>query len=84
MTVQPQNNNLSCLIDPTVTNINTLFVLSVARTNAGDNIDSFSYYYVWNFEMKYFNILIDWKSFFDLPVKNEEEQSLWKNYWNEK
>ena len=27
MTIQPQNNNLNCLIDPTFTNVNGLFVL---------------------------------------------------------
>ena len=42
MTVQPQNNNLNYLIDPTFTNVNRLFVLSFARDNAGDNRDSFS------------------------------------------
>ena len=36
MTVQPQNNNLNYLIDPTFTNVNRLFVLSFARNNAGD------------------------------------------------
>ena len=35
--------------------------------------DSFSHYYVPNVEIKDFNVLIDEKSFFDLPVKNEEE-----------
>ena len=39
----------------------------------GDNRDSFSDYYVTKVEMKDFNILIDGKSFFDLPVKNEEK-----------
>ena len=43
------------------------------RDNAGDNRDSFSDYYVIKVEMKDFNILIDGKSFFDLPVKNEEK-----------
>ena len=43
------------------------------RDNAGDNRDSFSDYYVTKVEMKDFNILIDGKSFFDLPVKNEEK-----------
>ena len=43
------------------------------RNNAGDNRDSFSHYYVPNVEIKDFNVLIDGKSFFDLPVKNEEE-----------
>ena len=33
----------------------------------------FSHYYVPNFRIKDFNVLIDGKSFFDLPVKNEEE-----------
>ena len=72
ITVQPQNN-LNYLIDPTFKNVNRLFVLSFTRNNAGDNRDSFSHYYVPNVEIKDFNVLIDGKSFFDLPVKNEEE-----------
>ena len=47
--------------------------MSFTRNNAGDNRDSFSYYYVLNVEIKDFNVLIDEKSFFDLPVKNVEE-----------
>ena len=35
--------------------------------------DSFSQYYTPNVEIKEFNVLIDGKSFLDLPVKNEEE-----------
>ena len=35
--------------------------------------DSFSDYYVPNFEIKDFDVLIGRKSFFDLPVKNKEE-----------
>ena len=73
MIVQPQNNNLNYLIDPTFTNVNRLFVLSFSRNNNTDNRDSFSDYYVPNVEIKDFNVLIDGKSFFDLPVKNEEE-----------
>ena len=73
MTVQPQNNNLNYLIDPTFTNVNRLFVLSFTRDNAGDNRDSFSDYYVPNVEIKDFNVLIDGKIYFDLPVKSEEE-----------
>ena len=45
----------------------------ITRNNAGHNRDYFSHYYVPNVEIKDFNVLIDWKSFFDLPVKNEEE-----------
>ena len=72
MTVQSNNNNLNDLIDPTFTNVNRLFVLPFTRNNAGDNRDSFSHYYVPNVGIKYFNVLIDGKRFFDLPVKNEE------------
>ena len=38
-----------------------------------DHRDSFSHYYVPNARIKDFNVLIDGKSFFDLPVKSEEE-----------
>ena len=74
MTVQPQNNNLNYLIDPTFTNVNRLFVLSFQRIAGEDNTikdctDSFSHYYVPNVRIKDFNVLIDGKSFFDLPVK---------------
>ena len=71
--IQPQNNNLNYLIDPTFTKINRLFVLSFARTATGDYRDSFSYYYVPNVRIKDFNDLIDGKNFFNLPVKNEKE-----------
>ena len=73
MTIQPQNNNLNYLIDPTFTNVNRLFVLSFERNIIGDNRDSFSDYYVAKVERKDFNALIDRKRFFDLPVKNEKE-----------
>ena len=73
MTVQPQNNNLNYLIDPTFTNVNRLFVLSFARNIIGDDRDPFSDYYVPNVEIKDFNVLIDGKIYFDLPVKSEEE-----------
>ena len=73
MTVKPQNNNLNYLIDPAFTNVNRLFILSFERNIIGDDRDYFSHYYVPNVEIKDFNVLIDWKSYFDLPVKNEEE-----------
>ena len=50
--VQPQNNNLNYLIDPTFTNVNKLFVLLFARTNAGDSRDSFSHYYTPSVDIK--------------------------------
>ena len=72
MTIQPQNNNLNYLIDPTFTNVKRLF-LSFSRNNNTDSRDSFSRQYVPNVEIKDFSVLIDGKFFFDLPVKNEEE-----------
>ena len=73
MTVQPQNNNLNYLIDPTFTKVNRVFLFSFAWNVRGNHRDSFSYYYVPNVEIKDFIVLIDGKGFFDLPVKNEEE-----------
>ena len=73
MTIQPPNNNLNYLIDPTFTKVNRLFVLSLVRNVEGDHRDSFSHYYVPNVRIKDFNVLIDGKRFFNLPVKYEEE-----------
>ena len=41
MTIQPQNNNLNYLIDPTFTKVNRLFILSFARNAEEDHRDSF-------------------------------------------
>ena len=46
MTIQPKNNNLNYLIDPTFTNVNRLFVLPFTRTDIHDHRNSFSHYYV--------------------------------------
>ena len=77
MSMQSNNNNLNYLVDPTFTKFNRLFVLLFERIEESnvkkDSRDSFSRYYVPNVEIKDFNVLIDGKSFFDLPVKNEEE-----------
>ena len=73
MTIQPQNNNLNYLIDPTFTNINRLFVLPFTRGDTRDYRSSFSNYYVPDTKIKDFNVLTDGKSFSDLPVENEEE-----------
>ena len=74
MTIQNNNNNLNYLIDPTFTNVNRLFVLSYERIEE-NNIykDSFSHYYVPKVQIKDFNVLVDGKRFFDLPIKNEEQ-----------
>ena len=73
MTTQPQNNNLNYLIDPTFTNVNRLFVLSFPRNNNTDSRYSYSNYYVPKAQMKDFNVLIDGRSFFDLPIKMKKK-----------
>ena len=70
MTNQTQNNNLSYLIDPKFTKVNRLFVLSFENE---DDRTSYSKYYVPNPQIKDFNVLIDGKNFFDMPIKNKEE-----------
>ena len=70
MTNQTQNNNLNYLIDPTFTKVNRLLVLSFENEN---DRTSFSKYYVPNVQIKDFNVLINGKSFFDMPMKNGEE-----------
>ena len=77
MTIQNNNNNLNYLIDPTFRNVNRLFALSFKRIEENnlkkDYRDSFSHYYVQKIQIKDYNVLIDGKSFFNLPVKTEEE-----------
>ena len=70
MTNQTKTNNLNYLIDPTFNKVNRLFVLSFENE---EDRTSFSKYYVPKVEIKDFNVLIDGKSFFDVPVKNKEE-----------
>ena len=73
MIIQSDNNNLNYLIDPTFTQVNRLFVLWFKRINKisvkKGYRDSFSDYYFTNIKIKDFNVLIDGKSFFDLPEK---------------
>ena len=68
MSKQALNNNLNYLIDPTFIKVNRLFV--VFSENEEDRT-SFSKYYVPKIEIKDFNVLIDGKPFFEIPVKNK-------------
>ena len=70
MSNEAANNNLNYLIDPPFTNVNRLFVLCFENEN---DRTSFSKYYVSKVEIKDFNVLIDGKLFFEIPVKNKEE-----------
>ena len=58
------------MIDPTFTNVNRLLVLTFENE---DDRTSFSKYYVPKVEIKDFNVLIDGKPFFEIPVKNKEK-----------
>ena len=58
------------MIDPTFTKVDRLFVLSFENEN--DRI-SFSKYYVPNVQIKDLNVLIDGKSFFNMPITNGKE-----------
>ena len=70
VTPQTKTNNLNYPIDPTFNEVNKLFVLLFENE---DNRLSFSKYYTPKVEIKNFNVLIDGKSFSDVPVKNKEE-----------
>ena len=70
MSNQTKNNKLNYLIDPTFTNLNRQFVLSFENEN---DRNSFPKYYVPKVEIKDFNVLIDGKPFFEIPVKIQEE-----------
>ena len=68
MTNQTKTNHLNYVIDLIFGKVNRLFVLSFEHE---EDRTSFSKYYVPKVEIKYFNVLIDRKSFFDVPVKNK-------------
>ena len=70
MTSQAKTNNLNYLIDPIFNKFNRLFVLSFENE---DDRTSFSKYYTPKVEIKYFYVMTDGKSFFDVPIKNKEE-----------
>ena len=69
MSNQTANNNLNYLIDRTFSNVSRLFVLSFEN----EEDSSFPNYYVPKVEIKDYNIIIDGKPFFEIPVKNKEE-----------
>ena len=80
MTNQSKNTNLNYLIDQTFTKVNRLFVLPFESEN---DRTSFSKYYVPNFQIKDFNVLIDGKGFFDIPIKMMEKHKNKLLKWKE-
>ena len=70
MTTEAINNNLNILVDPTFTNVNRLFVLAY---QTADDRQSYSQFYLPKVMVKDYNVIIDKLTFFDLPIKTEEE-----------
>ena len=70
MTNQTKTNHLNHLIDPTFIKVNRKFGLFFENE---EDRTYFSKYYVPKVEIKVFNVLIDGKSFFDVPVKNKAQ-----------
>ena len=64
-----QNANLKHLIEPSFQGTNKLFVLAFEND---DQRTSSKGYYIPNVEIKYYNVRIDVKNFFDQPVKNDK------------
>ena len=73
LAAQPKNNNFHYLVDPTIRNINRLFVLSFKNGNNDPARDSFNEYYMPLVEMKNLDALVENKSIFNQPVKNKQE-----------
>ena len=71
-----KTKNLNYLIDPTFNKVNRLFVLSFENE---EDRTFFSKYYTPKVEIKDFNLLVDAKSFFDVPVK-KQRRSIRKSY----
>ena len=68
MTNQTKTSNVNYLT--TFNKVNRLLVLSFENE---EDRTSFSKYYTPKVEIKDFNVLVDGKSFFDVPVKNKEK-----------
>ena len=70
MTNQTKNSHLNYWIDSAFTKVNRLFVISLEHEN---DRTSYSKYYAPNVQKEDFNVLINGTSFFDTPIKNDEE-----------
>ena len=70
MSNQTKTNNLNYLIDLTFNNVNKLFVLPFENE---DDWVSFRKYYVPTVEIKNYNVVINGKSFFNVPLKIKQE-----------
>ena len=75
ISMQPANNNLNILIDPTFTNVNRLFVIAYQLdVNNNDNRKSFSQFYLPSVMNKDYNVIIDNLPVFELPIKMKKKR----------
>ena len=63
-----QNGNLNHLVEPSLQGINRL---ALSFENNAQRISK-KRYYLPNVEIKYYNVMIDGRHFFDLPAKNDK------------
>ena len=68
VTQQTLNRNLDFLIDPSFRGVNMLFVLSFKDRRVWQ---SYKQFFVSAVEIKDYNVVIDWRNFFDQPVRND-------------
>ena len=61
------------MIDPAFKNINRSFVLLFKNDDNDPKRNSFIKYYMQLAEIKDFNAVIDYKPFFDHPIKTKQE-----------
>ena len=67
-----KNKNSNYFIDPKFIKVNKLFVLSFENEKDRTSFIFFKVY-IPIVQIKDFNVVIDGKSFFDIPIKNSEE-----------
>ena len=85
ITKPPKSNNLDYMIDPTFSNINSLFVFSFENGRKNAMRDSSDKYYLLLVEIKDFQGLIKKQFLLNRPVKNKLEayEKLVEMLWND-
>ena len=68
VTQQTLNRNLDFLIDPSFWGVNRLFILSFKDRRVWQ---SYKQFFVSTVEIKDYNVVLDWRNFFDQPVRND-------------
>ena len=68
VTTQQRNQYLDLLINPSFQGVNILFLLLFEKN--GDRT-SYPRYYIPLVEIKNYNVMMNWRNFFDKPIKND-------------